>query len=209
VEVDIMQAREIMTRPVITFRADTPVRTAAAVLTERSITAAPVVDGADELIGMVSEADLIAGRFSHDPRSHLRRGADTDETAGAPRTVGEVMSRTVIALSASADAADLAQAMVDADIRSIPIVAGSSVIGIVSRRDLLRTLVRDDDVIRADVAHRLEAYTGSPAAWDVEVCDGRVDITGVVDDEPEATVLSILAGTVPGVTHVAVHRVTR
>jgi CBS domain-containing protein len=135
--VDIMQARDIMTRPVITFRAGTPVREAAAVLTERGITAAPVVDEAEELIGMVSEADLIVGRFPHDPRSHLRRDEGIgDELAGAPRTVGEVMTRTVIAMSASADAADLAQAMVDGDVRSIPIVTGSAVIGIVSRRDL-------------------------------------------------------------------------
>jgi CBS domain-containing protein len=206
--VDIMQARDIMTRPVITFRADTTIRQAAAVLTERGITAAPVVDHADGLVGMVSEADLIAGRFSHDPRSHLRRGEGTgDEPAGAPQTVGEVMTRTVIAMSASADAADLAQAMVDCDVRSIPIVTGSAVIGIVSRRDLLRTLVRDDDVIQADVAHRLETYTGGRTRWDVRVRQGRVDISGSVDDDAEARVLSILAGTVPGVTHVELHRV--
>jgi len=150
-----------MTRPVITFRPNTAIREAAAVLTERGITAAPVLDGADELVGMVSEADLIAGRFAHDPRSQLRRDEGIgDEPAGAPQTVGEVMTRTVIAMSANADAADLAQAMVDRDIRSVPIVTGSAVIGIVSRRDLLRTLVRDDDVVRADVVHRLETYTG-------------------------------------------------
>ena len=99
--------------------------------------------------------------------------------------------------------------MVDGDVRSVPIVAGSAVIGIVSRRDLLRTLVRDDDVVRAEVAHRLEAYTGGEVRWQVEACDGRVDITGEVDDEPEAVVLSILARTVPGVTHVDLHPAVR
>jgi CBS domain-containing protein len=205
--VDIMQARDIMTRPVITFRPDTPVRDAAAVLTEHAITAAPVVDGVDELVGIVSEADLIAGRFGHDPRSHLRRdGAPDDEPGTAAQTVGEVMTRTVIAMSASADAADLAHAMVDNDVRSIPIVAGASVVGIVSRRDLLKTLVRDDDIIRVDVAHRLETYTSGRTRWEVDVREGRVDIYGDIDDEAEARVLDILARTAPGVTHVDLHR---
>ena len=205
-----MQARDIMTRPVITFGPDTAIREVAAVLTERGITAAPVVDEADELIGMVSEADLIVGRFAHDPRSHVRRDQGIgDEPAAAPRTVGEVMTTTVIAMSASADAADLAQAMVDCDIHSIPIVTGSAVIGIISRRDLLRTLVRDDDVVRADVVHRLETYTGGQTRWEVAVCEGRVDISGDVDDDAEAMVLSILARTVPGVTDVELHRTRR
>jgi CBS domain-containing protein len=204
-----MQARDIMTRPVITFRPDTAVRQAAAVLTEKGITAAPVVDEEEELVGIVSEADLIVDRFPHDPRSHLGpEGWDGDEPA-APQTVGEVMTRTVVALPASADAADLAQAMVDSDVRSIPIVIGSAVIGIVSRRDLLKTLVRSDDIVRAEVAHRLESYTGGQTRWDVEVHNGWVDISGDVDDESEAKVLIILARTVPGVAHVELHRTPR
>ncbi len=198
-----MQAREIMTRPVITFRARTPVREAAAVLTGKQITAAPVVDETDEIIGIVSEGDLIADRFEHDPRSHARR--DIAPEHDAPATVGEVMTDTVIAMSATADAADLAETMLLHDVRSIPIVEGSTVLGIVSRRDLLRTLVRDDDIIRAEVAHRIEAYTGGRARWEVQVDEGRVTIHGPVEDEPEAQVLLILARTVPGVAHADLH----
>jgi CBS domain-containing protein len=194
-----MQARDIMTRPVITFRAGTPVREAAAVLTGKQITAAPVVDDADELIGMVSEGDLIANRFDHDPRSHARR--DPAPEHEAPATVGEVMTDTVIAMSSTADAADLAETMLRHDVRSIPIVAGSTVLGIVSRRDLLRTLVRDDDIVRAEVAHRLETYTGTREQWDVQVDEGRVSIYGPIEDEAEAQILLILARTVPGVAH--------
>jgi CBS domain-containing protein len=200
-----MQAREIMTRPVITFRADTPVRQAAAVLTERQITAAPVVDDEDEILGIVSDADLIADRFGHDPRTHAGRDADQPAPA-APQTVGEVMTTTVVALSAAAGAADLAEAMVGYDVRSIPIVEGSSVVGIVSRRDLLRTLVRGDDTVCAEVRQRIAGYTGGQAGWDVVVTDGVVDIAGEVDDDAEARVLLILARTVPGVSHAELHR---
>jgi CBS domain-containing protein len=194
-----MLARDIMTRPVVTFWPETSVRQAAAVLTQKQITAAPVLDKDDELIGMVSEADLIADRFPHDPRTHARRDLGAPD---GPQTVGEVMTRTVIAMSGFADAADIAEAMLEHDIRSLPIVEGASVVGIVSRRDLLRTLVRDDDMIGAEIIQRLRAYTGERTPWDVTVTDGRVQIYGDVDDQAEAGVVQILARTVPGVTDV-------
>lgn len=197
-----MQARELMTRPVITFHPDTPIKHAAAVLTERQITAAPVVNSDDEIIGMVSEADLIVDRFLHDPRSHSR--PVEPEPPLVSQTVGQVMTTTVVAMSPSADAADLAEAMVGYDVRSIPIVSGSTVLGIVSRRDLLRTLLRDDDSICTEVTDRLEAYTGHRTDWHVGVDNGRVRIEGDVDDEAEAKILRILAQTVPGVTHVEI-----
>ncbi|HEY6744361.1 MAG TPA: CBS domain-containing protein [Mycobacteriales bacterium] len=200
-----MQARDIMTAPVITFRPETAVRQAAEVLSDRQITAAPVLDSQDELVGIVSEADLIAGRFCHDPRSHV--GQDVVQPpAAVPQTVGEVMTTTVIAQSASADAADLAEAMLCWDVRSIPIMEGSAVVGIVSRRDLLRTLIRDDDVIAAEVGKRLKAYPGARDDWQVTVTDGQVDLYGEVDDDAEERILLILASTVPGVSHAALHR---
>ncbi len=199
-----MQARDIMTRPVIMFRPETPVREAVAVLTEQRITAAPVVDDAEELVGIVSEADLIADRFGHDPRSHARRDVEDFEPA-SPQTVGEVMTTTVVALSASADAADIAEAMLSYDVRSIPIVEGGSVVGIISRRDLLHMLTRADESIRDDVRHRLDAYTGGRSRWDVLVDDGRVDVYGDIADDAELKVLLSLARTVPGVSTAQVH----
>jgi CBS domain-containing protein len=137
-----MLAREIMTRDVTTFRVDTPAAEAAAVLAELRITAAPVLDGNDDLVGMVSEADLIAGRFSHDARSHARR--DLPAEPPPARTVGELMTASVVAMSGSVDMADLAATMLECDVRSVPIVEGGTVVGIVSRRDLLRLLARPD-----------------------------------------------------------------
>ena len=201
-----MQARDIMTRPVITFRPETAVRHAATVLTEKQITAAPVLNEDGELVGIVSEGDLIADRFGHDPRSHVRR--DEPEIPVAPQTVGEVMTTTVVALGASADAADLAHTMLDYDVRSVPIVEGSHVVGIISRRDLLRTLVRSDDIVRAEVTTRVDAYTGGFQRWLVEVCDGRVDLFGQADDDAQERVLQALAGTVPGAASVHLHRLS-
>jgi CBS domain-containing protein len=193
-----MQARQIMTTPVITVRPDTTIRDAAALLLEHRITAAPVLDNDGELVGMVSEGDLVVDRFGHDPRSRLR--PVEDEPPG-PQTVGEVMSTPVVALGPSADAADLAETMLDADVRSIPIVEGAAVVGIVSRRDLLRTLVRDDDAIRAEIVNRLAGYSETPTRWDVQVTDGAVLLVGETEaDDGRAAVA--LARTVPGVASV-------
>lgn len=190
-----MQARQIMTSPVITVGRETPVRAAAAVLVQHGITAAPVLAAGGELIGMVSEGDLVGHQFGHDPRSQLR--PIEDQPAG-PRTVGEVMSTTVIALGPSADAADLAETMLASDVRSIPIVEGAAVIGIVSRRDLLRTLTRDDATIRAEVLTRLDCYRQPADHWDADVTDGVVLLIGDFDDVDGRAAVA-LARTVPGV----------
>ncbi|HEY6747849.1 MAG TPA: CBS domain-containing protein [Mycobacteriales bacterium] len=185
-----------MTSPVITVRPGTTVRDAAAILLEHRITAAPVIDDHDELVGMVSEGDLVIDRFGHDPRSRMR--PVEDEPPG-PQTVGDVMTTTVIALGPSADAADMAQTMLDSDVRSIPIVEGASVVGIVSRRDLLRTLIRDDDAIRADVLARIAVDREPGEAYEVDVDEGAVTI--YTDAGPEKSQAAVaLARTVPGVS---------
>jgi CBS domain-containing protein len=190
-----VQARQVMSSPVVTVRPGTTVRDAAALLLEHRITAAPVLDGTGGLVGIVSEGDLVGHRFGHDPRSHVR--PVEDEPAG-PRTVGEVMTTTVVTLGPSADAADLAATMLAADVRSIPIVDGDAVLGIVSRRDLLRTLVRADADIRADVLARLAPDRASTDDWDAEVTDGEVTLLGHYD-EPAGRAALAVTRTVPGV----------
>lgn len=200
-----MQARQIMTSPVLTVQPETTVREAAILLLEHQITAAPVLDAGGELIGIVSESDLVGDRFGHDPRNHAR--PVQDEPPG-PQTVAEVMTTPVIALAPSADAADLAQTMLGADIRSIPIVEGATVTGIVSRRDLLRTLTRDDDAIRAEITDRITDYPGPTGPCDIQVTNGTVLIIADHDDGHAA---AALARTIPGVTsvHIATHRTPR
>jgi CBS domain-containing protein len=197
-----MQARQIMTSPVITVHPGTTVRDAAAALLENRITAAPVVDDHDELVGMVSEGDLVVDQFGHDPRSQLR---PVDDEPPGPQIVRDVMTTTVVALGPSADAADLAETMLGSDVRSIPIVEGSAVIGIVSRRDLLRTLIRDDDAIRADVLARLVLDREPGETYDVDVDEGAVTIYTDAGEE-QGRVAVALARTIPGVSAAHLHR---
>jgi CBS domain-containing protein len=198
-----MRAAEIMTRSVVTVHADTPVHRAAALMTEHGITSLPVLDEDDGVIGIVSEADLLRDRMPHDPRSHLRR--DEPDQPDPARLVGQVMSEAVCCMGENADTADLAACMLDNNVRAVPIVDGRRLIGIVSRRDLLRTLLRDDTAITSEVIQRLDEYAPSPRRWRVDVEDGVVTIRGHVADTAEQEIVTVLARTVPGVTRVHLH----
>lgn len=198
-----MKAGQLMTTPVLTVTRDVPAREAIALLADRGITSLPVVDDDGNVIGIVSEVDLLRLRVPHDPRAHMVPQHDSGDP---PRTVGEVMSDAVVCLSENADAADLAQVLVDNRIRAVPILRGGDLVGIVSRRDVLRTLIRDDDAIRAEVRERLAAYAGEPDRWRVDVTDGVVTVSGMGSDERDRAAVSNLTATVPGVVRVHVHR---
>jgi CBS domain-containing protein len=99
--------------------------------------------------------------------------------------------------------------MIDSDVRSIPIVDGSTVVGIVSRRDLLRTITRDDDILTAEIQHRVDDYAGGIRRWQVAVNDGVVTISGAFHDDAEENVVKILATTLPGATAVHLHRTSQ
>lgn len=196
-----MRARDIMTPNPVTVASDVPVRVAAAMLRKHAITSMPVVDAEGQVIGMVSEMDLLRGRLPHDPRASLRARSDGPDPG---RTVGEVMTDTVICMPDGADAADLAQAMVVNHIRAVPILRGGDLVGIVSRRDVLKTLLRDDSAIRADAMERLTEYEPDASRWDVEVTEGVITVTGHIDDDKEKRLIQALLRTVPGAVRVHV-----
>lgn len=194
-----MRARDIMTAPVITVRPETTVKAAAALLAEHGFTALPVLDD-DRLIGIVTEADVVRDRVPRDPRTLIH--ADHHDHPGAAlvtTTVREVMTTPVTAMGPGTDIAVLGKALLESGFRSMPIVEGSVVVGIVTRRDIVRAIARDDDSIAADVRHRLEIY-GGDRRWHVEVHEGVVSIADEFDDETDRHVATVLAEAVPGVT---------
>ena len=104
----------------------------------------------------------------------------------------------LIGIVTEADIAVLARALLDAGHRSMPIVDGSRVVGIVTRRDIVRVIARDDQAIAEDVRHRLAIY-GGDRRWRVEVHEGMVTIGDQFDDETDRHVATVLAEAVPGV----------
>ena len=144
-----MRAGDIMTKPVHTIGPDASVESAADLLAAKTVTALPVVDDG-ALVGMVSEGDLLWHRVPPDPTAHLWRSFDR-EAPRPPRTVREVMSTRPVTTTPDADVADVADVMLQRDVRSVPVVDGRKVVGIISRRDILRAAVRGDDVLTREI----------------------------------------------------------
>lgn len=200
-----MRALDLMTREVATVRPTTSVADAIRLLAKHNCTSLPVVDDDDRVIGIVSEIDLLRNRLPSDPRSHHLPLDDADRP-DPPNLIADVMTDSVACMSPTADAADLAELMVTQGIRAVPIVDGATLVGIVSRRDLLRSLMRNDDAIRAHALQRLGEYAGEPVPWDVDVHDGVIEVRGRFSSA-DLRIVDILLRSIPGV--VAVHCFTR
>ncbi len=193
-----MRVEEIMSSPVTSVRPDMLLKDAAEALVGRDVSAAPVLDDDGRLVGMVSESDIMQVELHEDPRRHAR----VVEPAGtAPSRVEEVMTRDVVAIPIDADVADVAAMMIERRIRSIPVVEGTRVTGIVSRRDVLRVLVREDADIERDLAEILDELPSSLGSWSVRVSEGVVSWIGTGPDHVRPF-LTRVAFTVPGVVDV-------
>jgi CBS domain-containing protein len=142
-----------MSSPVVCVPPDMRLKDVAHLLVEQGISAVPVVDGG-ELVGIVSEADLVPLELAPDPRAHLLQFPKAP--AGVPQLVAEVMTREVVALPEEADMAEAGRLMLERRIKSIPVLDGGRVVGIVARRDLLEVLARSDEQIAHDLSgHRV------------------------------------------------------
>jgi len=132
-----MKARDAMSSPVLTVRTIESIDRAAALLCEHGFTSLPVVDEDGRLVGIVTESDVIRVHLPAQPQ--WRAGPAVSDTRPTGRTVGAVMSSPVESLTPGADVADAARMMVDRRIRSLPIVDGHGVVGILTRRDVMRS----------------------------------------------------------------------
>jgi CBS-domain-containing membrane protein len=193
-----MFAREVMSAPVVTVTSDTHLKDAAALLLARGFTALPVVDRA-RLVGIVTEADLLPLEATPDPRSHLLPPAVPARPAA--RLVEQVMTRKVHTVPPDADVADVAQLMLARHLRAVPVVDGTRLVGIVTRRDLLAVLAHDDQAVRAAVAALLATALADPAGVHTDVADGVVTLSGRLA-AGDRELAERLARTVPGVVEV-------
>jgi CBS domain-containing protein len=183
---------------VVTVPPDMRLKEVADLLVRHQISAVPVVDN-DELVGILTEADLLPLELTPDPRAHL--APPPDPPSGVPRVAAQVMTWPVLALPEDADAAEAARLMLERRIRSIPVVRGRQVVGIVARRDLLEVLARSDGDIARDLEALLAAELGAPRLYRTTVLDGVVEFTGPIDPTSR-TLAALLARGVPGVVGV-------
>jgi CBS domain-containing protein len=193
-----VRVSDVMSSPVVTVAPGTHLKEVADLLVRHQISAVPVVEH-DQLVGIVSEADLVPLELGPDPRAHL---APVREPPGhLPRVVAEVMTREVVALPERADAAEAGRLMLERGIKSIPVVRQGRVVGIVARRDLLKALARGDEDIAGDLRALLEEELGPPSPYRVAVREGVVELTGPPDPTARRLATLLVRG-VPGVVEV-------
>ena len=189
-----MRVREVMSSPAVVVAPETSAKQAAAVLDERGFTCLPVVDGDGKLAGAVSEADLLMNRFPPDPRIPVFERPEREVGA----TVADVMTVDVLTAAPDDQISVVLAALHVAGHRSVPVVDAGAVVGVVTYRDLVHALARDDALIAADVQRRLDLYGGA-AQWTASVQGGGVTLRGR-RDPAERSVALRLAESVLGVT---------
>ncbi len=136
-------AGDIMTSPVYTVGPDDPVARIIALLCTHRISGVPVVDSDRQLMGLVSERDILnalhpkaAGLHGKKPRRRLAHGLrDISELRAR-----DIMSRHVTTATPETEPLWLASMMALRKIRRIPIVAGKKLVGIVSHGDVYRAI---------------------------------------------------------------------
>jgi CBS domain-containing protein len=149
-----MQARDVMSSPVITVRPDTSVHAAAALLVAHGFTAVPVVAAEGVVVGIATEADLVRGRVMPDDWA----GEQPPEP-----TLAMVMTAPPLSFRPEDDLADVVSQMLDHNIRTVPIIDDGRLVGIISRRDVLRLVARRE-LTSEDVWRRRMAMTSGERA---------------------------------------------
>ena len=217
-----MRAVDVMVRDVVTVRPDTEVTDAIKRMTEHDVSALPVLDAAGNLVGMLSEADLIhrveIGTEKRRPWwSEALTGASTLASEFAKshgKKVGEVMTSGVISVSEDTPLFEIATVLERNGIKRVPVVKDGRLVGIVSRSNLIQALAsvvgridqhkETDKQIRLDLLSRLREQSWTDfGSRNVTVSDGVVHLWGLVGSPAERKALLALAEGVPGVSRVS------
>jgi CBS domain-containing protein len=124
-------AADIMTRDLITFRPDEQIRTAIAHLLRHRISGAPVVGEGRRLLGTLSEGDCLRA---------ISAGAYDGEPVKGEQLVRDLMNPAPLTITSTTDIYAIAQTFVANDVRRLPVVDNGTVVGQVSRRDVLKVI---------------------------------------------------------------------
>jgi CBS domain-containing protein len=225
-----MNAKDVMTTEVITVTPDMTVQELAKVLSEKGISGAPVVDANNQLVGVVSEGDLLhRAETGTERRVQRRRSWWLDSVAAEEelardyvkshgRTVGEIMTHGVISVDETTDLAEIAMLLETKRIKRVPVVRDGKLVGIVSRANLVRALATtssapkivadsDDRTIREQLLAELRRQQWANIwAADIMVRDKVVHLWFSSDEsEAERMAVRVAAENVAGVRGIEEH----
>lgn len=205
-----LHAPDIMTTRVIMARSDTSIKDLVAIMATYRISGIPIVTSDNELVGIVTEGDLLykevdpkptgpSGFTQRLPLPLIAAAADRARKAEGLRAE-EIMTTPVVTVTEAATVHEIAGLMVKHRINRIPVVRDGRVVGIVSRADVLKAFNRPDrelaDAIRHSILHDLLI---DPGGVSVEVRDGVVYLDGRLDRRSEKELVEKWAGMTDGV----------
>ena len=229
-----MLARDVMSSDVVTVGANATILEAIKLLINEGVSGLPVVDASGAIVGMLSEFDVIrhvAGTdseaFSRFQSQLIDRGAlGTAYTQALSKSVKTIMTKPALTAPDDADLKAVADLMLQYKMKRIPIVKGPSVVGVISRVDLLKALLSrpgddagvkaaarpsqkvpvDDDQLRQAVIKAVR-QSGVPVSggFDVVSHNGVAHLWGVVANEASHEACQVTALRVPGVSDIVSH----
>ncbi|MDF2118608.1 CBS domain-containing protein [Roseiarcaceae bacterium H3SJ34-1] len=216
-----MKTADVMTDRVISVRPDASVAAAAKVMDENGVSALPVTDSENHILGIISEGDLIrrieiGTKKRHSWWLRLLTGpapAASDFVKSHATKVLDVMTKDVISVPEDAPLEEVATLMERYQVKRLPVVRDGKVIGIISRANIVRALANSpqplaplpvsDRTLQARVTASLKAQPfGKPWLASASVLDGVVTLWGPVSSEVERQALRVAAETTPGVREV-------
>jgi CBS-domain-containing membrane protein len=200
--------KDLMTARVIAIQPETPFKDIVALMREHGISALPVVDPDQRVLGIVSEADLLLKEEREElEERHLvegtRRRLERRKATGY--AARDLMTAPAITIPPSAPAAAAASLMHSRRIKRLPVVdEDGRLVGIVSRTDLLKLFLRVDEEIKKEVLRDVVVGTLwlEPDGIEIDVTDGVVTFTGEVSRFTDSQIIARLTLGLDGVVGV-------
>jgi predicted transcriptional regulator len=175
--------KDVMTTTVVAVKQGASYKEMAALLRKYRVSAFPVLDDDQKVIGIVSEADLLAKAALNADRggaiTAMVHHKELEKADGV--TAGDLMTSNVVTVKPDDTVEQAARLMYHLQVKRLPVVdAGCCLVGIVSRADLLTVFDRPDGEIRAEIVDDVirREFLIDPALFMVTVADGVVTVTG-------------------------------
>jgi CBS domain-containing protein len=203
-----MKVADLMTTDVMTAAPDDSLKDVARALAAKRVSGLPVVGSTGQVLGVLSEADILAKEVDGNARvSALHRfleGPSVDDRFDA-LTVEEAMTAPPITIEASRPVTEAASKMLTEGINRLPVVDDEGrLVGLVTRADLVRAFARDDAAIEAELIQVIrEDLWLDPESVEITVENGVVELAGELQSEDEARIVALFARRIPGVVEVS------
>lgn len=198
---------DVMTSTVVALGGGALFKDIVKTMQQWKVSALPVLDGEERVIGVVSEADLLPkeGFRDNDPDRYTQLHRLSDLVKAGAVTAQELMTAPAITVHPDATLAQAARIMARSRVKRLPVVDGRGVLkGVVSRSDLLKVFLRDDEDIAREVRRGVvdQLFPTPVEPIRVEVRDGVVTLTGRIRDTTLVPVAARLVRAVEGVVDV-------